>query len=88
MQMTRLMYQMARLAFNRPTRCVTLRDDGNNSPAIKVAGTKITDGYHNLSHHGMNKDKLTQLDAIDREQMKLGELIRDLKTWRRPKATC
>ena len=81
MQMTRLMYQMARLAFQTDsTRCVTLLMDGNNSPAIKVAGTKITDGYHNLSHHGMNKDKLTQLDAIDREQMKLlGELIRDLK---------
>ena len=81
MQMTRLMYQMARLAFQTDsTRCVTLLMDGNNSPAIKVAGTKITDGYHNLSHHGMNKDKLTQLNAIDREQMKLfGELIRDLK---------
>ena len=76
------MYQMARLAFQTDsTRCVTLLMDGNNSPAIKVAGTKITDGYHNLSHHGMNKDKLTQLDAIDREQMKLlGELIRDLKS--------
>ena len=81
MQMTRLMYQMARLAFQTDsTRCITLLLDGNNSPAIKVAGTKITDGYHNLSHHGMNPDKLAQLDAIDREQMKLfGELIRDLK---------
>ena len=80
MQMTRLMYQMARLAFQTDsTRCITLLLDGNNSPAIKVAGTKITDGYHNLSHHGMNKDKLAQLDAIDREQIKLfGELISDL----------
>ena len=81
MQMTRLMYQMARLAFQTDsTRNITLLMDGNNSPAIKVTGTKITDGYHNLSHHGMNPDKLAQLDAIDREQMKLfGELIRDLK---------
>ena len=81
MQMTRLMYQMARLAFQTDsTRCITLLLDGNNSPAIKVAGAKITDGYHNLSHHGMNPDKLAQLDAIDHAQMKLfGELIRDLK---------
>ena len=81
-QMTRLMYQMARLAFQTDsTRCVTLLMDGNNSPAIKVASTRITDGYHNLSHHGMNKDKLPQLDAIDREQMRLlGELIRGPKS--------
>ncbi len=81
MQMTRLMYQMAQLAFQTDsTRCITLLLDGNNSPAIKIAGTKITDGYHNLSHHGMNPEKLAQLDAIDRAQMKLfGELIRGLK---------
>ncbi|MDG2124368.1 MAG: DUF1552 domain-containing protein [Verrucomicrobiales bacterium] len=82
MQMTRLMYQMAQLAFQTDsTRNITLLMDGNNSPAIKVTGTKITDGYHNLSHHGMNPEKLAQLDAIDREQMKLlGGLIRDLKS--------
>ncbi|MBK27317.1 MAG: hypothetical protein CMO77_00620 [Verrucomicrobiales bacterium] len=81
MQMTGLMYQMAELAFQTDsTRCITLLLDGNNSPAIKVKGTKITDGYHNLSHHGMNKDKLSQLDAIDRSQMQLfGELVQNLK---------
>ena len=81
MQMTNLMYQMITLAFQTDsTRSITLLLDGNNSPAIKVAGTKITDGYHNLSHHGMNQDKLEQLNAIDRSQMKLfGELIQNLK---------
>ena len=81
MQMTNLMYQMITLAFQTDsTRSITLLLDGNNSPAIKVAGTKITDGYHNLSHHGMNQDKLEQLNAIDRSQMKLfGELIQKLK---------
>ena len=50
MQMTKLMYQMIKLAFQTDsTRSITLLLDGNNSPAIKVAGTKITDGYHNLS---------------------------------------
>ena len=82
MQMNQLMYQMIKLAFQTDsTRSITLLLDGNNSPAIKVEGTKITDGYHNLSHHGMNPDKLEQLNAIDRSQMKLfSELIQDLKS--------
>ena len=81
MQMTKLMYQMIKLAFQTDsTRSITLLLDGNNSPAIKVAGTKITDAYHNLSHHGMNPEKIKQLSAIDHSQMKLfGELIRNLK---------
>ena len=76
MQMTSLMYQMVKLAFQTDsTRSITLLLDGNNSPAIKVSGTSITDGYHNLSHHGMNPEKIEQLDAIDRSQMRLfGEL--------------
>ncbi len=81
MEMTRLMYQMARLAFETDsTRAITLLLDSSNSPTIKVEGTKITDGYHNLSHHGKNERKLTQLDAIDRAHMRLlGELFDDLK---------
>ena len=77
MQMTRLMYQMVKLAFQTDsTRSITLLLDGNNSPAIKVSGTSITDGYHNLSHHGMNSEKIEQLDAIDRSHMRLfGELV-------------
>ena len=77
MQMTRLMYQMVKLAFQTDsTRSITLLLDGNNSPAIKVSGTSITDGYHNLSHHGMNSEKIEQLDAIDRSHMRLfGELL-------------
>ncbi len=81
MEMTRLMYQMARLAFQTDsTRAITLLLDSSNSPTIKVDGTKITDGYHNLSHHGKNEKKLAQLDAIDRAHMGLlGELFDGLK---------
>ena len=32
---------------------------------------KITDGYHNLSHHGKSEEKLAQLKAIDEWHMKL-----------------
>ncbi len=72
MEKARLMYDLARLAFETDsTRLVTLLLDSVNSPAIEVEGTDITDGYHNLSHHGKSKTKLTQLEAIDREHMKL-----------------
>ena len=45
MEKTRLMYQMARLAFETDsTRSITLLLDSSNSPTIKLDGTKITDG--------------------------------------------
>lgn len=81
MEKTKLMYQMARLAFETDsTRSITLLLDSNNSPTINVPGTDITDGYHNLSHHGKSDKKLAQLDAIDRSHMRLlGQLMEDMK---------
>ncbi len=72
MDKVRLMYDMARLAFETDsTRAVTLMLDSVNSPAIDVEGTEITDGYHNLSHHGKNEKKIGQLEAIDQWHMRL-----------------
>lgn len=72
MEKTRLMYDMARLAFETDsTRLITIFLDGANSPAIDVEGIQITDGYHNLSHHGQNPTKLAELTAIDTWHMKL-----------------
>jgi hypothetical protein len=69
---TRLMYDLARVAFETDsTRLITLMLDSVNSPAIEVEGAEIKDGYHNLSHHGKSPAKLAQLEAIDREHMKL-----------------
>jgi len=84
MEKVRLMYEMARLAFETDsTRAVTLMLDGVNSPTIDVEGTAITDGYHNLSHHGKSDNKLAQLKAIDEWHMKLlGELFGKLKSAR------
>ena len=81
MEKARLMYDMARLAFeNDSTRLVTLMLDSVNSPVIEVEGTSTTDGYHSLSHHGKSPAKLAQLDLIDREHMKLlGGLFNGLK---------
>jgi hypothetical protein len=81
MEKVRLMYDMALLAFETDsTRMITLMLDSVNSPAIDVEGADINDGYHSLSHHGKSPAKLHQLEAIDREHMKLlGELFGQLK---------
>jgi hypothetical protein len=72
LERVRLMYDMSRLALESDsTRLITLFLDSSNSPAIDVEGIQITDGYHNLSHHGKNESKLKQLDAIDRSHMRL-----------------
>lgn len=72
MEKARLMYDMAQLAFETDsTRMITLMLDSVNSPTIEVEGADIDDGYHSLSHHGKSSKKLAQLEAIDREHMKL-----------------
>ena len=82
MDKVRLMYDMARLAFETDsTRAITLMLDSVNSPTIEVEGADINDGYHSLSHHGKSPKKLAQLEAIDREHMKqLGVLFSHLKS--------
>jgi hypothetical protein len=84
MEKVRLMYDMARLAFvTDSTRSVSLLLDSVNSPTIDVEDAHITDGYHNLSHHGKSPAKLAQLKAIDEWHMKLlGNLYSELKAVR------
>jgi hypothetical protein len=82
MEKVRLMYDMAQMAFaTDSTRNISLMLDSVNSPAITVEGVPVSDGYHNLSHHGRSPEKLAQLERIDREHMKLlGGLFSDLKS--------
>jgi len=84
MEKVKLMYDMARLAFETDsTRSIALLLDSVNSPAIDVDGVKITDGYHNLSHHGRDESKIAQLKAIDEWHMRLlGTLFNELKAVR------
>lgn len=84
MEKVRLMYDMARLAFETDsTRSISLLLDSVNSPAIEFGETKTTDGYHNLSHHGKSEAKLGQLKAIDEWHMKLlNDLFAQLKSVR------
>jgi BMFP domain-containing protein YqiC len=85
MEKVRLMYDMARLAFETDsTRSISLLLDSVNSPAIDLDHeTKTSDGYHNLSHHGRSKEKIAQLKAIDQWHMRLlANLLTDLKAVR------
>jgi hypothetical protein len=84
MEKVELMYNMARLAFETDsTRAISLLLDSVNSPAIDLDGVKISEGYHDLSHHGRSEAKLAQLKAIDEWHMKLlNELFAGLKNIR------
>jgi hypothetical protein len=84
MEKTKIMYDLARLAFETDsTRAITLMLDSVGSPALDLPGTTITDGYHNLSHHGRSEDKRSQLKALDEAHMKLlGGLFAGLKSVR------
>jgi hypothetical protein len=89
MEKVKLMYDMARLAFETDSsRSIALLLDSVNSPAIDMDGIKITDGYHNLSHHGKNESKLSQLKAIDEWHMRLlANLFSELKAVREDNET-
>jgi hypothetical protein len=84
MDKVRVMYDLARLAFETDsTRAVTLMLDSVSTPVLELTDATITDGYHNLSHHGKSETKRSQLQAIDHWHMKLlGKLISDLKSVR------
>jgi hypothetical protein len=85
MDKVKLMYDMARLAFQTDsTRSISLLLDSVNSPTIEIEhDIKITDGYHNLSHHGRSEAKIAQLKAIDQWHMKLlANLFTELKAIR------
>jgi hypothetical protein len=80
----KVMYDLARLAFETDsTRAITLMLNSVGTPVLQIRGANITDGYHNLSHHGKAEDKLAQLKIIDEWQMRLlAGLFADLKSVR------
>jgi len=81
MEKVKIMYDLARLAFETDsTRAVTLMLNSVGTPVLQIPGATITDGYHNLSHHGKAPDKLAQLKTIDHSHMQLlAGLFADLK---------
>lgn len=83
MEKVRVMYDLARLAFETDsTRSISLMLDSVSTPALDL-DIPISDGYHNLSHHGKSPEKRMQLKAIDEWHMKLlGNLFTALKAVR------
>ena len=73
LEKTKIMYDLARLSFETDsTRAITLMLDSVGSPALDLpGGGTLSDGYHNLSHHGRSEDKRGQLRALDEAHMKL-----------------
>ncbi len=76
------MYSLVRLAFETDsTRAVTLMLDSVSTPVVEIAGATLSDGYHNLSHHGKSEAKLAQLRIIDTWHMRLlADLFKGLKS--------
>jgi BMFP domain-containing protein YqiC len=77
-----VMYDLVRLALETDsTRAVTLMLNSVGTPVVQIDGVTITDSYHNLSHHGMAEEKLSQLKVIDEWHMKLlAGLFKGLKS--------
>jgi len=75
------MYSLVRLAFETDsTRSVSLMLDSVSTPVVEITGATISDGYHNLSHHGKSEAKLAQLRIIDAWHMRLlADLFKGLK---------
>jgi hypothetical protein len=72
-----LMFDLTHLALQTDsTRLVTINMEGF---FIKPPIEGVEEGYHTLSHHGQNAEKIEQLALIETEHMRiLGELLRKL----------
>lgn len=73
----RLMYDLIFLAFRTDsTRLITFCGAGGNE-VVNLKG--VDDGWHNLSHHGKDPEKIRKLAIIELEEMRLfAELLRRL----------
>lgn len=73
-----LMLQVMFLALQTDsTRYITLHLDGD-AGAIPIDG--VSDGYHSLSHHGRDDDKIDQLTLVESQLVKTwGGFVRQLK---------
>jgi len=89
MEKVKIMYDLARLSFETDsTRAITLMLDSVSTPAPDIPDATISDGYHNLSHHGKSDKKRSELKTLDEWHMKLlAKLISDLKAVREAEDT-
>lgn len=73
----RLMSDMVRLALaTDSSRFITLHFGGSGG-VVPIPG--VEEGYHSLSHHGMDEEKLAQLALVETEIVRAwGDFLRDL----------
>lgn len=73
------MYEVMFLALQTDsTRFITLHTGGGNG---KVPLQGVEEGYHNLSHHGLDPNKISQLGIVEEAQVAAwGEFLRRLQT--------
>jgi len=79
----RLMSDMVRLALSTDSsRYITLQLGGSGG-VVPIAG--VEEGYHNLSHHGLDEEKLAQLALVETEIVRAwGDFLRDLQKIEEP----
>jgi hypothetical protein len=66
---SRLLFDLAHLALeNDSTRYITINMDALARGRIPLDG--VTFGHHNLSHHGLDPEKLAQLRIVEEEEMR------------------
>lgn len=72
-----LLFDLIALALQTDsTRLITLKGPGGNE-VVELEG--VDDGWHNLSHHGKDPEKIEQLAIIEQEEMRLfGEFLQKL----------
>ena len=80
-EMIRMMNDMSRLALQTDsTRVITLFLGSQRTPGVHLDDGRTIGGYHNISHHGKDEAKLSQLAEIEVGQMELfNQLLQDLK---------
>lgn len=88
-EMVRMMNDMSLLAFQTDcTRVITLFLGGVRTPGVNLENGRTIGGYHNISHHGKDENKLKQLAEIEVGQLELlGELLQNLKDVKEPDGT-
>ncbi|MCI0656870.1 MAG: DUF1552 domain-containing protein, partial [Acidobacteria bacterium] len=76
---TRTWFDLTHLALQTDScRLITILLNGGSQGVPPVQG--VSQGHHDLSHHGQDPDKLKQLKALELEMMKtLGDFLRKLK---------
>ena len=73
----RLMSKMIRLALETDSTRFISYHLGGSGGVVPIAG--VDEGYHSLSHHGLDEDKLEQLALVEREIVQSwGQFLRDL----------